>query len=141
VLRPLLETGLAGLVIANRTAAKARDLADLAAGLGPVLGCGLEDLAGQRFDLIVNATSAGLSGEVPRIPDQCLAPGGWAYDMLYGDAPTPFCLWGRGHGAAVVLDGLGMLVEQAAESFRLWRGVRPQTAPVMALLRAEAKGC
>jgi shikimate dehydrogenase len=141
VLRPLLETGLAGLTIANRTAAKAQDLADLAAGLGPVVGCGLEDLAGQRFDLIVNATSAGLSGEVPRIPDHCLAPGGWTYDMLYGDAPTAFCLWGRGHGAAVALDGLGMLVEQAAESFRLWRGVRPQTAPVMALLRAEAKGC
>jgi shikimate dehydrogenase len=141
VLRPLLETGLAGLAIANRTAAKAQDLATLAAGLGPVTGCGLDGLADQRFDLIINATSAGLEGAVPKIPDDCLAPGGWTYDMLYGDAPTPFCLWGRGHGAAVVLDGLGMLVEQAAESFRLWRGVRPQTAPVMALLRAEARGC
>jgi shikimate dehydrogenase len=141
VLRPLLETGLGGLTIANRTATKAQDLATLAAGLGPVAGCGLDGLAGQRFDLIVNATSAGLEGAVPEIPDDCLASGGWSYDMLYGDAPTPFCRWGQAHGAARVLDGLGMLVEQAAESFQLWRGVRPQTAPVMALLRAEGKGC
>jgi shikimate dehydrogenase len=140
VLRPLLETGLGGLTIANRTAAKAQDLADLAAGLGPVAGCGLDGLAGQCFDLIVNATSAGLSGAVPEIPDDCLAPAGWTYDMLYGDAPTPFCRWGRAHGAAMVLDGLGMLVEQAAESFRLWRGVRPETAPVIALLRAGDAG-
>jgi shikimate dehydrogenase len=136
VLRPLLETGLGGLTIANRTADKAHDLARLAAGLGPVTGCGLDGLAGARFDLIINATSAGLGGEVPPIPDDCLAPGGWTYDMLYGDAPTPFCRWGEGHGAARALDGLGMLVEQAAESFRLWRGVSPQTAPVIALLRA-----
>jgi shikimate dehydrogenase len=136
VLRPLLETGLTELTIANRTAYKARDLAMLAAGLGPVMGCGLDELAGTRFDLIINATSAGLGDEVPSIPDDCLTPGGWTYDMLYGDAPTPFCRWGEGHGAARALDGLGMLVEQAAESFRLWRGVSPQTAPVIALLRA-----
>jgi shikimate dehydrogenase len=136
VLHPLLETGLARLTIANRTADKAHQLAILAAGLGPVTGCGLDGLSGGRFDLIVNATSAGLAGEVPHIPDDCLAPGGWTYDMFYGDEPTPFCRWGQGHGAALVLDGLGMLVEQAAESFRLWRGVSPQTAPVIALLRA-----
>ena len=140
VLRPLLETGLARLTIANRTAARAEHLATLAAGLGPVNGCGLDEVAGQRFDLIVNATSAGLEGAVPKIPDDCLAPGGWTYDMLYGDVPTPFCRWGQAHGAARVLDGLGMLVEQAAESFWLWRGVRPLTAPVIALLRAEGKG-
>jgi len=140
VLRPLLETGLAGLTIANRTAEKARELARMvagpAAGLGAATGCGLDGLVGLRFDLIVNATSAGLGGEVPPIPDDCLAPGGWTYDMLYGDRPTPFCLWGQGHGAAKALDGLGMLVEQAAESFRLWRGLSPRTAPVIALLRA-----
>jgi shikimate dehydrogenase len=136
VLHPLLETRLGGLTVANRTADKARDLAGLATGLGPVAGCGLDGLAGGRFDLIINATSAGLDGEVPAIPDDCLAPGGWTYDMLYGDVPTPFCRWGQGHGASRALDGLGMLVEQAAESFRLWRGIRPQTAPVIALLRA-----
>ena len=136
VLRPLLETGLADLTIANRTAGKARDLAAAGAGQGPVSGCGLDELAGSRFDLIINATSAGLGGGVPDIPSDCLETGGWTYDMLYGDAPTAFCRWGRACGAAEALDGLGMLVEQAAESFFLWRGVRPATAPVIARLRA-----
>jgi len=135
VLRPLLETGLAALVIANRTESKALELAAAGSALGPVSGCGLEGLAGQCFDLIINGTSAGLAGGVPDIPDECLAPGGWTYDMLYGDAPTPFRIWGTEHGAERSLDGLGMLVEQAAESFFLWRGVRPSTAPVIALLR------
>lgn len=136
VLRPLLETGLAELVIANRTAARALELAAAAEGLGPVCGCGLQALVGRRFDLIINATSAGLADEVPALPDDCLAAGGWTYDMLYGDEPTPFCRWGLAHGAAQSLDGLGMLVEQAAESFHLWRGVRPDTRPVIALMRA-----
>jgi len=135
VLQPLLGTGLARLVIANRTESRALELARLGAALGPVEGCGFNGLAGKRFDLIINATSAGLADAVPAIPDGCLAPGGWTYDMLYGDRPTPFCRWGTGQGAARVLDGLGMLVEQAAESFRLWRGVRPDTAPVIESLR------
>jgi shikimate dehydrogenase len=75
---------------------------------------------------------------VPDIPDDCLTPGGWTYDMLYADQPTAFCRWGQAHGAARALDGLGMLVEQAAESFWLWRGARPSTAPVIAGLRAGA---
>ena len=136
VLRPLLDTGLAQLTIANRTADKARALALVTGESGRVTGCGLPELAGLRFDLIVNATSAGLAGDVAPIPGDCLAPGGWTYDMVYGDAPTPFCRWGHTHGAARTLDGLGMLVEQAAESFRLWRGVSPETAPVIATLRA-----
>ena len=135
VLRPLLETGLAALTVANRTADKALGLAAAGAALGPVEGCGLEGLSGQRFELIVNATSAGIGGGVPAIPGDCLAPGGWTYDMLYGDEPTPFCRWGETHGATRALDGLGMLVEQAAESFFLWRGVRPATGPVIAELR------
>lgn len=134
VLLPLLETGLAELVIANRTPSKATDLATLGAQLGPVTGCGLEALAGERFDLIINGTSAGLSDAVPSIPDDCLRPEGWTYDMLYGDRPTAFCLWGQEHGASRALDGLGMLVEQAAESFRLWRGVRPETTGVIKLM-------
>jgi shikimate dehydrogenase len=136
VLRPLLETGLATLVIGNRTASRALDLA-AATAAHRVSGCGLDDLAGRRFDLIINATSAGLDGGVPAIPDDCLAPGGWIYDMLYGDAPTPFMRWGHEYGAGRALDGLGMLVEQAAESFFLWRGVRPSTAPVIALLQGK----
>jgi shikimate dehydrogenase len=130
-----METGLGTLVIANRTASKALDLAAASAALGPVSGCGLDGLDGRCFDLIVDATSAGLGGGVPSVPADCLAPGGWTYDMLYGDAPTPFRKWGIEHGAARALDGLGMLVEQAAESFWLWRGVRPSTGPVVALLR------
>ncbi|MFP4077333.1 MAG: shikimate dehydrogenase [Halochromatium sp.] len=100
-----------------------------------VSGCGLDALQGRRFDLIINATSTGLDGQVPSIPDDCLAEGGWVYDLLYADAPTPFCRWGQARGAARVLDGLGMLVEQAAESFWLWRGIRPETAPVITQLR------
>jgi len=137
VLPSLLETGLDALVIANRTTSKALDLAATAA-MERVGGCGLEGLEGREpFDLIINATSAGLDGDVPAIPRDGLAPGGWTYDMFYGDAPTPFLRWGRARGAARVLDGLGMLVEQAAESFFLWRGTRPLTAPVIARLRGH----
>jgi shikimate dehydrogenase len=135
VVRPLLDSGIASLVIANRTGWKAVELASANSALGPVSGCGLDELVGRRFDLIINGTSAGLGGGVPAIPDDCLASGGWTYDMLYGDQPTPFQRWGREHGAALALDGLGMLVEQAAESFLLWRHVRPSTGPVIASLR------
>jgi shikimate dehydrogenase len=137
VLRPLLEQGPLEILVANRTAAKAVGLARDLADLGPVRGCGLEALAGRRFDLVVNATAAGLDRQVPAIPDDCLAPEGVSYDMMYGDRPTAFVMWGRDHGARLALDGLGMLVEQAAESFLLWRGVRPETAPVIAALRGR----
>jgi len=134
-LRPLLAERPAALVIGNRTAAKAVELAATAAGLGAVEGCGLPELAGRRFDLIVNGTAAGLQGELPALPDDCLADGGWVYDMMYGTEPTAFVRWGLAHGAAKSLDGLGMLVEQAAESFFLWRGVQPDTAPAIDALR------
>lgn len=136
VLRPLLEERPARLVIANRTVSKALALAKAAARHGAVVGCGFDELAGQQFDLIINGTAAGLAAKVPDIPGDCLADGGWTYDMLYGNEPTAFVKWGRAHGAQRALDGLGMLVEQAAESFRLWRGVQPDTAPVIAALRA-----
>ena len=164
VLRPLLEAGPAELLIANRTGAKAEALAAQFSNLDSsaqstvavsdasdrppstpqrtrgrepvaVTGSGLEGVAGQRFDLIINATSTGLNDQVPAIPDDCLAEGGWVYDLLYADEPTPFCRWGQARGAAQVLDGFGMLVEQAAESFWLWRGIRPETATVIARLR------
>jgi len=138
VLRPLLETSLAALTIANRTAGRARELVALVADSSRVVACGLDNLRERHFDLIINATSAGLGGAVPDIPDDCLTPGGWTYDIFYADQPTAFCRWGQAHGAARTLDGLGMLVEQAAESFWLWRGARPSTAPVIAGLRAGA---
>ena len=137
VLRPLLETGPSTLVIANRTAEKARSIAASVGDGYPVRGCGFDELGGERFDLVINGTAAGLSAQVPAIPDDCLADGGWTYDMLYASKPTLFVDWGRAHGAARALDGLGMLVEQAAESFHLWRGVMPDTAAVIDALRAS----
>lgn len=135
VIRPLLEEGPASLVIGNRTADKATRLADIFKDFGPVSGCGLEALSGRSFDLIINGTAAGLKGEVPAIPDDCLAPGGWTYDMMYGSEPTAFVRWGRDRGARKALDGLGMLVEQAAESYFLWRSKRPDTEPVIRSMR------
>lgn len=135
VIRPLLEQQPKRLIIANRTAGKAYALASGVAGHGQVAGCGLDELEGMQFDLIINGTAAGLAGEVPRIPGSVLAKGGWCYDMLYSSQATPFQIWGYEHKAARSLDGLGMLVEQAAESFRLWRGILPETAQVIAMLR------
>lgn len=136
VVWPLLERRPERLLIANRTPDKARELARRLASPGTLAGCGFDDLVGEPFDLILNATSAGIGDRVPQIPDGLLATGGWCYDLMYGDLPTAFVRWGLEQGAARAVDGLGMLVEQAAESFFLWRGVRPRTAEVIAELRA-----
>lgn len=135
VLLPLLQTGPAHLTIANRTVEKAHALARLVNDKN-ISACGFDALEGQAFDLIINATAAGLQGQVPPIPPSCLAPDGWTYDMLYASEPTAFVRWGQQHHARKALDGLGMLVEQAAESFYLWRGVRPETESVLQMLRA-----
>nr|MDQ2695271.1 shikimate dehydrogenase [Pseudomonadota bacterium] len=135
VVDPLLEQGPESLVIANRTPEKAVELALLFGDKGRTCGCRLEELAGQAFDLIINATAAGLDDALPPLPQGVLAPGGWCYDLMYADTPTAFVRWGREHGAARAVDGLGMLVEQAAEAFYLWRGVRPDTGPVIRALR------
>jgi shikimate dehydrogenase len=134
----LLEARPAALVIANRTAARAADLAERFAGRGPLRACGYPDLAGESFDLVINATSASLGGETPCLPERVFAPGSLAYDMMYGRGETPFLLLARTQGAERLADGLGMLVEQAAEAFRFWRGVLPDSAPVLAMLRAVA---
>ncbi len=135
VLEPLLAGAPAQLVIANRTASRAVDLARAFEDLGPVTGCGFPDLAGQSFDLVINATAAGLEGRVPDLPPGVVTADSLCYDMMYGSEPTAFVRWAQARGARRALDGLGMLVEQAAESFLLWRGVRPDTAPVIASLR------
>lgn len=138
VLAPLLAERPALLWIANRTAQKAVELARKFADLGPTAGSGFAELAGAApFDLVINATSASLAGELPPLPDALLAPGATAYDMMYGAEPTLFVAWAQHRGAGAVADGLGMLVEQAAEAFFLWRGVRPDTAPVIAAVRRE----
>ncbi len=133
VLGPLLEQRPDALFIVNRTADKATALATLFAGRGAVAGGGY-DAARGPYDVVVNATAASLAGDLPPLPEDVFAPGALAYDMMYG-RDTPFLAFARGRGARAA-DGLGMLVEQAAEAFFLWRGVRPLTAPVIALLRA-----
>jgi shikimate dehydrogenase len=138
VVGPLLEARPAAMVIANRTAARAADLAERFAGRGPLRACGYPDLVGESFDLVINATSASLGGEAPYLPERVFASGSLAYDMMYGRGETPFLLLARAQGAARLADGLGMLVEQAAEAFRFWRGVLPDSAPVLAMLRAVA---
>ncbi len=137
VLEPLLGAAPAQLVIANRTAERAEALAELFAEDGAVDGGGLNELDGQHFDLVINGTAASLQGKLPPLPYDLLAPGATCYDMMYAATPTPFMVWGDEYGAARVADGLGMLVEQAAESFQLWRGVRPHTTEVIAQLRKE----
>lgn len=134
LLPALLAEAPAEVVIANRTVARAETLRTLFADQGCLQAVGFDALAGP-FDVVINGTSAGLSGELPPLPEDLLAAGATCYDMVYGDEPTVFVRWARAHGAALAVDGLGMLVEQAAESFLLWRGLRPDTAPVMAALR------
>ena len=140
VLLPLLDSRPARLTIANRTVAKAEALAALfAARAGDCVldACGFDALAGRRFDLVINATAASLADELPPLPPGLYAEGALAYDMMYGRDPTRFMRAALADGAARAADGLGMLVEQAAESFTLWRGVRPDSSPVLAALRRQ----
>jgi shikimate dehydrogenase len=130
---PLL-TYQAILTVANRSVGKALEMATYFSRAGTISGCGYEALVGLQFDIVINATSSGLSDELPPLPAGIFAPGALAYDMMYG-RETPFMRFAREQGAAQVADGLGMLVEQAAEAFYYWRGVRPDTAPVLAALR------
>lgn len=136
-LEPLLAERPAALVIANRTLEKAEQMAQQFADLGPVFASGFDWLE-ESVDLIINATSASLSGELPPISASLIEPGHtFCYDMMYGNQPTAFCRWATQHDAAQSVDGLGMLVEQAAEAFLLWRGVRPDSAPVLAEMRRQ----
>jgi len=132
VLAPLASEGPAGIVVANRTLPRAQALAARVPGAS---ACVYEALAGQSFDLVVNATSAGLSGDLPPLPRGLFRPDAFAYDMVYG-RDSEFLAMARAAGAGTS-DGLGMLVEQAAESFLLWRGIRPETGAVLAALRAQ----
>ncbi|MDD5461407.1 MAG: shikimate dehydrogenase [Methylococcales bacterium] len=137
LIAPILEQSVHSIVIANRTIDKAINLASEFHHRGTVTGCGYDDLKNQQFDLIINATSTSLSGELPPLPEDLLAKNGLCYDLAYSNEPTIFVRWGLKNHAAKSLDGLGMLVEQAAEAFFIWRGVRPKTLPVIELLNSE----
>jgi len=140
VVEPLLAARPAALAIANRSADKAEALAALFADMAAVDAGDFAKMAGRSFDLVINATSASLSGNALPLPDGLFAPGALAYDMMYGKGETPFLRQARKQGAAQLADGLGMLVGQAAEAFAVWRGVRPTTAPVLAGLRQALAG-
>ncbi|MCK0536946.1 shikimate dehydrogenase [Alcanivorax quisquiliarum] len=123
----------AAITVANRTVSRAQTLAEIFEKTGAINACGFADLAG-RFDLVINATSASLAGDMPPLPPGLVDAGSQCYDMMYGDEPTPFLRWASAQGAATA-DGLGMLVEQAAEAFMIWHGWRPVTAELIASLR------
>jgi len=140
VIEPLLQERPEAIVIANRTPEKAQALVAHFAAFAPLAARGLTargyaDLRDERFDIVVNATSAGLDDAMPPLPEASFAAGALAYDMVYGRI-TPFLRFAAAHGARIA-DGTGMLVEQAAESYSIWRGIRPQTAPVIAMLKRE----
>lgn len=137
VLGPLLESGPREVVVVNRTAAKARDLAKRFEVLGPVWGCGYAELPPAPFDLVINGTSAGLAGTRAPLSAAVVQRNTFCYDMVYGEGARPFLSWAREAGAGRVADGLGMLVEQAASAFEFWRRRRPLTKEVIETLRAE----
>lgn len=134
ILAPLLGAAPKALVIANRTESRAEQLARDFETLGPVQAKRFEELQNLCFDLILNATSASLSGSLPPLPEGILHEEGNVYDLAYSKTPTPFVLWGREQGARIAADGIGMLVEQAAEAFMVWRGVFPETRPIIEAL-------
>lgn len=136
VIKPVLDQQPHSLVIANRTFSKAEELANLFAPFGRINAAAFDTLEGP-FDLIINGTSASLQGEMPALPEGMVHPQTWCYDMMYSAAQTPFNQWAERQGACQQLDGLGMLVEQAAESFYIWTGVRPETAGLIDSLRCN----
>jgi len=139
IVSPLLDVEPKSITIANRTLSKARVLAEHFSASGPVSACRFRELrSSSSFDLVINATSAGVKGEIPPYPDTAITDRTFCYDLSYGLAPTPFSSWAARRGAAHSVMGWGMLVEQAAESFDLWRGVRPDTQKVLKQISISA---
>jgi shikimate dehydrogenase len=140
ILAPLLGLSPALVVIANRTLARAEALAVAFSDLGATQAVAFEYIEPAPFDFVINATSASLSGDMPPFPPEVIGTETVCYDLAYGRSATAFVQWARAQGCAQALQGLGMLVEQAAESFRLWRGVRPATGAVLEVLRERVGG-
>lgn len=135
IIGPLLEAQPASLHIVNRTAVKARELAAVFSKIGPCTGGGLDETGTGSYDIVINGTAASLYNKVPNLPASIFTAETLVYDMMYSTGTIPFLAWASEHGAGICSDGLGMLVEQAAESFFIWHGVRPDTKPVMQALR------
>lgn len=139
IVGPLLEMEPRHVHIANRTLSKAQSLAQHFGNYGPVSACRFNDVpTDEKYDLIINATSAGVKGEAPPYPVEAIQPDTFCYDLSYGLTPTPFSVWALELGAARSVMGWGMLVEQAAESFHIWRDVMPDTAPVLKQMKINA---
>jgi shikimate dehydrogenase len=139
IVGPLLEMQPASLCIANRTLDRAEALVEHFSRFGPISACRFNMVpVTEPYDLIINATSAGVKGETPPYPAAAVSPETFCYDLSYGLNPTPFSVWARERGAEKSVMGWGMLVEQAAESFFIWRGVRPDTAPVLRQMKITA---
>ncbi|ELB1484767.1 shikimate dehydrogenase [Vibrio parahaemolyticus] len=139
VIKPLLDQKPTSLTITNRTFSKAEELAELFSAYGPVTAKEMNIIA-EEFDVIINSTSASLSGELPTISSSVFTANSTSYDMMYGKGDTTFNQWAKQHGAAHAYDGLGMLVGQAAESFMLWRGLRPGAKQILRELRKNLEG-
>lgn len=137
VLGALLEEAPELILMVNRTETRALALVEKFPEFPNLKTAGFGQLPGKRFDIVINGTSASLSGKILPLPDDILERGACCYDMVYADSDTVFVRWAREHGASISLDGLGMLVEQAAESFSIWRGIRPDTKPVIEMLRGN----
>ena len=139
VIKPLLDQKPSSLTITNRTFSKAQELAELFIAHGSIIAKEMDDIS-DEFDVIINSTSASLSGELPAISSSIFAANSTSYDMIYGQGTTSFNLWAKESGAAHAYDGLGMLVGQAAESFMLWRGLRPGAKQILRELRKNLEG-
>ncbi len=135
ILEPLLQEKPLALVIANRTPERGAALVEHFRAIGPMQSCALDAIPDGPYDLIVHATSAGLQDQALELPDTLVGPETCCYDLIYSDTPTPFMRWAKDQQVLQVTDGFGMLLEQAAESFYLWRGKRPDTAMACNYLR------
>jgi len=135
VIAPLLEQRPGQLTIVNRTMDRAHELVQHFSSKGEIDAKSFATLEGEHFDVIINATSASLQGDLPPLPASTMIQSDIVYDMMYASEPTLFLKWAQQQGARKISDGLGMLVEQAAESFYIWRGVKPDTAPVITHIR------
>ncbi len=138
IVAPLLETQPVSLRIANRSVNRADTLVEQFKDKGPVSSCRFSEVPTEPYDLVINATSASVRGEIPPYPEAVISAATFCYDLSYGLSPTPFVTWARDRGCAQAVMGWGMLVEQAAESFHIWRDVMPDTAPVLKQLSISA---